>query len=58
VELADGTRALVGDQIATRRNATLATDTGAVVRNRHTWTVLAVGHDGTLIISLTPTAAP
>ncbi|MGH9290206.1 MAG: MobF family relaxase [Acidimicrobiales bacterium] len=51
VELADGTRALVGDQIATRRNATLATDTGAVVRNRHTWTVLAVGRDGALTIA-------
>jgi ATP-dependent exoDNAse (exonuclease V) alpha subunit len=51
VELADGTRALVGDQIATRRNATLVTDTAAAVRNRHTWTVLAVGHDGSLTVA-------
>jgi conjugative relaxase-like TrwC/TraI family protein len=51
VELADGTRALVGDQIATRRNATLVTDAGAAVRNRHTWTVVAVGRDGSLTVS-------
>jgi conjugative relaxase-like TrwC/TraI family protein len=51
VELADGTRALVGDQIATRRNATLATDSGGVVRNRHTWTLVAVGHDGSLTVT-------
>jgi hypothetical protein len=51
VQLADGTRALVGDQIATRRNTPLATDAGAVVRNRHTWTVLAVGRDGALTVT-------
>jgi ATP-dependent exoDNAse (exonuclease V) alpha subunit len=50
-ELADGTRALVGDQIATRRNATLVTDTGAAVRNRHTWTVVAAGRDGSLTVT-------
>jgi conjugative relaxase-like TrwC/TraI family protein len=51
VELADGTRALVGDQIATRRNATLVTDTGVAVRNRHTWTVLAVSHGAVLTVA-------
>ncbi|HET6753371.1 MAG TPA: MobF family relaxase [Jiangellaceae bacterium] len=50
-ELAGGTRAFVGDQIATRRNALLVSDTGAVVRNRHTWTVLAVGRDGSLAVA-------
>jgi conjugative relaxase-like TrwC/TraI family protein len=50
-ELADGTRAFVGDQIATRRNALLVSDTGAAVRNRHTWTVLAVGRDGSLMVA-------
>jgi conjugative relaxase-like TrwC/TraI family protein len=51
VELADGTRALVGDQIATRRNAPLVTDTGAAVRNRQTWTVVVVGRDGSLTVA-------
>jgi hypothetical protein len=51
VELADGTRALLGDQIATHRNATLASDSGVAVRNRHTWTVVAVGHDGSLTVA-------
>jgi conjugative relaxase-like TrwC/TraI family protein len=51
VDLTDGTRAMVGDQIATRRNARLVTDTGAAVRNRHTWTVTAISHDGSLTIT-------
>jgi conjugative relaxase-like TrwC/TraI family protein len=51
VELADGTRALVGDRIATRRNAMLVSDTGAAVRNRYTWTVVAVGRDGSLAVA-------
>lgn len=51
IELADGTRALVGDRVATRRNAPLVTDMGAVVRNRHTWTVTAIGHDGSLTVT-------
>jgi conjugative relaxase-like TrwC/TraI family protein len=50
-ELADGTRALVGDRVATRRNAPLVTDTGAAVRNRYTWTVVAVGRDGSLTVA-------
>jgi conjugative relaxase-like TrwC/TraI family protein len=50
VELADGTRAQVGDRIATRRNAPLVTDTGAAVRNRHTWTVTGVGRNGSLTV--------
>ncbi len=37
VELGDGTRVMVGDQIATRRNdSTLTTDEGVAVRNRQT----------------------
>jgi ATP-dependent exoDNAse (exonuclease V) alpha subunit len=51
VELLDGTRALVGDRIATRRNAPLITDAGFPVRNRHTWTVAAVGRDGSLTVT-------
>jgi ATP-dependent exoDNAse (exonuclease V) alpha subunit len=51
VELADGTRAMIGDQIATRRNAPLVTATGAAVRNRHTWTVVTVGRDGSLTVA-------
>ena len=50
VDLRDGTRAFVGDRVATRRNVPLATDTGASVRNRQVWTVTEVGHDGTLVL--------
>jgi hypothetical protein len=47
--LVDGTTAGVGDQIATRRNdPSLTTSRGERVRNRHTWTVRAVGVDGSL----------
>ncbi|CAN5720432.1 hypothetical protein BH20ACT2_BH20ACT2_19970 [soil metagenome] len=49
VELVDGTQVRVGDRIATRRNqATLITDFGAAVRNRHTWDVTAIDTDGSL----------
>ena len=49
VLLADGTRATVGDQIATRRNdPTCHTDAGHQVRNRHTWTITATSVDGTV----------
>jgi conjugative relaxase-like TrwC/TraI family protein len=51
VELADGTRAMVGDRVATRRNAPLITDAGFPVRNRHNWTVAAVGHDGSVTVT-------
>lgn len=52
VALADGTRAFVGDQVATRRNdAGLTTDIGAPIRNRQTWTVAEVGEDGSLALS-------
>lgn len=51
MELADATRALVGDQIATRRNAPLVTDTGVAVRNRYTWTVVAVRAGGSLTVA-------
>ncbi|HSH61340.1 MAG TPA: AAA family ATPase, partial [Acidimicrobiales bacterium] len=49
VALADGTRVYVGDQVATRRNDSgLVTDRGLSVRNRQTWTVTAVGENGSL----------
>ncbi len=52
VALADGTRASVGDQVTTRRNeANLVTDQGSAVRNRQTWTVKAVGEDGSLTVA-------
>lgn len=50
--LADGTRALVGDRVATRRNdRTLTTDTGTQVRNRHVWSVTRVHGDGGLTVT-------
>jgi conjugative relaxase-like TrwC/TraI family protein len=50
--LHDGTSALVGDQIATRRNyRQLVTDRGEQVRNRHTWTVRATAADGSLTVT-------
>jgi conjugative relaxase-like TrwC/TraI family protein len=50
--LYDGTSALVGDQIATRRNdRQLITDRGQQVRNRHTWTVTATTADGSLTVT-------
>ena len=51
VALADGTEVFVGDQVATRRNdASLVTSGGTAVRNRHTWTVTAIGDDGSLTV--------
>jgi ATP-dependent exoDNAse (exonuclease V) alpha subunit len=50
--LADGSRVYASDRIATRRNdPTLATENGHQVRNRHTWTVEVVRHDGGLLVS-------
>lgn len=49
--LADGTRARMGDRVATRRNAPLETDAGAAVRNRQVWTVSEVGADGSLVVA-------
>jgi ATP-dependent exoDNAse (exonuclease V) alpha subunit len=52
VPLHDGTSALVGDQIATRRNdRRLVTDHGQQVRNRHTWTVTSTRADGALTVT-------
>jgi len=51
VRLADGTAAFVGDQVATRRNLALVTQRGSAVRNRQSWTVGAVGEDGSLEVS-------
>lgn len=51
VELADGTRARAGHQIATRRNdPTLRTTTGEGVRNRQVWTVDRVDDHGQLTV--------
>ncbi|MEA2844289.1 MAG: hypothetical protein QOJ69_1960, partial [Actinomycetota bacterium] len=51
VALADGTEVFVGDKVATRRNdASLVTSEGTAVRNRHTWTVTAIGDDGSLTV--------
>jgi conjugative relaxase-like TrwC/TraI family protein len=50
--LADGTKAGIGDRIATRRNdPTLETTAGVTVRNRHTWTVRSVSEDGGLVVT-------
>jgi conjugative relaxase-like TrwC/TraI family protein len=47
-----GERAYVGDVVATRRNdRRLETTTGEPVRNRETWTVAAIGDDGSLAVS-------
>ena len=52
VDLADGTRALAGDQIATRRNdPTLRTTTGEQVRNRQIWTIDRVDDHGQLTVT-------
>ncbi len=49
--LHDGTRAFVGDEVATRRNdPRLRTTEGERVRNRHTWTVTAVDSNGGLAV--------
>jgi ATP-dependent exoDNAse (exonuclease V) alpha subunit len=51
IALADGTEVFVGDHVATRRNdASLVTSGGTAVRNRHTWTVTAIGDDGSLTV--------
>jgi ATP-dependent exoDNAse (exonuclease V) alpha subunit len=52
VALVDGTRVYVGDQVATRRNDPgLVTDRGLSVRNRQTWSVTAVGEDGSMTVA-------
>ena len=52
VPLRDGTRVSAGDRIATRRNdPSLVTTTGLAVRNRQTWTVMAVRKDGSLVVA-------
>ncbi|HET7489179.1 MAG TPA: AAA family ATPase, partial [Acidimicrobiales bacterium] len=49
--LADGTRTVAGDRVATRRNIRIRSDAGQPVRNRHTWDVDQVGADGSLLVS-------
>jgi ATP-dependent exoDNAse (exonuclease V) alpha subunit len=50
--LRDGTSVWTGDTIATRRNdRALGATNGSSVRNRQTWTVTAVGADGSLAVS-------
>jgi conjugative relaxase-like TrwC/TraI family protein len=52
VTLADGTQVFVGDRIATRRNdASIVASGGSAVRNRQTWTVTAMGKDGSLAVA-------
>ena len=52
VMLADGTRVFVGDRAATRRNNPgLVTTGGGAVRNRQTWTVTAIGDDGSIAVA-------
>jgi conjugative relaxase-like TrwC/TraI family protein len=51
VNLADGARGLIGDEVQTRRNdRSLVTDTGITVKNRHRWIVDEVGGDGSLTV--------
>ena len=50
--IAGGEHAHVGDVVATRRNdRTLVTSAGETVRNRETWTVTAIGTDGSLTVT-------
>ncbi len=50
--IAGGECAHVGDVVATRRNdRTLITSAGETVRNRETWTVTAIGTDGSLTVT-------
>ena len=50
--IAPGETAHLGDVIATRRNdRRLTTTTGQPVRNRDTWTVTAINHDGSITVS-------
>ena len=50
--IAGGEHAHVGDVVATRRNdRRLITTAGEPVRNRDTWTVTAIGDDGSLTVS-------
>lgn len=52
--VASGEHVHVGDVIATRRNnRQLVTSQGKPVRNRDTWTVTALGHDGSLTVTHT-----
>ena len=51
-QIAGGERAHVGDVVATRRNdRTLITSAGEPVHNRETWTVTAIGSDGSLTVT-------
>ncbi len=50
--IAAGETVHVGDVVATRRNdRRLVTSTGEPVRNRDTWTVTAITHDGSITVS-------
>lgn len=51
VSLADGTRALIGDEVQTRQNdRSLVTDAGVTVKNRQRWTIDQVGTDGSITV--------
>ena len=50
--IAAGETAHVGDVVATRRNdRRLITSSGEPVRNRDTWTVTAINHDGSITVT-------
>jgi conjugative relaxase-like TrwC/TraI family protein len=52
VALADGSPALIGDEVQTRRNdRSLVTEGGVTVKNRHRWTVEAVTPDGSVTVA-------
>jgi conjugative relaxase-like TrwC/TraI family protein len=55
VVIAGGEWVHVGDVVATRRNdRTLITSAGDPVRNRETWTVTAIGTDGSVTVTREP----
>ncbi len=50
--IAGGEHAYIGDVVVTRRNdRTVLTTAGEPVRNRETWTVMAIGTDGSLTVT-------
>ena len=52
VRLRDGTHVWAGDRVATHRNdPSLVTTAGLAVRNRQTWSVMAVRNDGSLMVA-------
>lgn len=51
IALADGTPALIGDEVQTRQNdRSLVTDAGVTVKNRQRWTIDQVDPDGSITV--------